>query len=220
MMKLKKAYFLSHTINEQTPFYAGKKDMIVLENIKSIKKDDGCNMMHWSFPNHTGTHLDAPAHFIEKGLSVTDVKASDWFFDRVSSVEVINIEPGHIIKPEDIKDISDCQLLLIRTGFERYRSEEIYWRNSPGLHPQLAGYLREKCPSLKGIGVDFISISNLNNRELGREAHIAFLGDDIFLIEDMRLSELEGPPDLVIVAPLLIEASDGSPCTVFAMSEE
>ena len=220
MINIKKSCFLSHAINEQTPFYAGKKDMIVLKNIKSIKKGDACNMMHWNFPNHTGTHLDAPAHFIEKGLSITDFKASNWFFNRVSLIEIISTEPGYIVRPEDIKDISDCQLLLIRTGFEKYRSEEIYWRNSPGLHPQLVGYLKEKCPSLKGVGIDFISISNLNNRELGRKAHIAFLGDNIFLIEDMKLSELQGAPDVVIVAPLLVEKADGSPCTVFAMSEE
>ena len=219
-MNIKKSCFLSHAINEQTPFYAGKKDIIVLKNIKSIKKGDAYNMMHWSFPNHTGTHLDAPAHFIEKGLSSTDFRASDWFFNRVSLVEIINTEPGHIVKPQDIKDVDNCQLLLIKTGFEKYRSEEIYWRNSPGLHPQLAGYLREKCPSLKGVGVDFISISNLNNRELGREAHIAFLGDNIFLIEDMKLSGLQGAPDSVIVAPLLVEKSDGSPCTVFAMTDK
>ena len=218
-MKIKKVCFLSHIINKQTPLYAGKKD-IALKNDRSIKKGNSYNTMHWSFPNHTGTHLDAPAHFIEKGLSITDFKASDWFFNRVSLVEIINIEPGHIVKPEDMKDINDCQLLLIRTGFEKYRSEEIYWQNSPGLHPQLAGHLREKCPSLKGVGIDFISISNLNNRELGREAHKAFLGDNIFLIEDMKFSELKGTPDLVIVAPLLVETSDGSPCTVFAMSNE
>ena len=217
-MEVKKVCFLSHIINEQTPLYAGKKD-IVLKSDRSIKKGSAYNTMHWSFPNHTGTHLDAPAHFIERGLSVTDFKASDWFFNRVSLVEVINAESGHIIKPEDIKDIEDCQLLLIKTGFEKYRSGEIYWRNSPGLHPQLADYLREKCPSLKGVGVDFISISNLNNRELGREAHIAFLGDDIFLLEDMKLSELQETPDSVIVAPLLVEEADASPCTVFAMDE-
>ena len=218
-MKIKNVCFLSHTINEQTPFYAGKKD-IDLKKVKSIKNGNGCNMMHWSFSNHTATHLDAPAHFIEKGLSVTDFKASDWIFNRIVLVEIIDTEPDHIVKPEDIKDISDCQLLLIRTGFEKYRSEEIYWRNSPGLHPQLVGHLREKCPSLKGVGIDFISISNLNNRELGREAHIAFLGDNIFLLEDMKLSELEGAPDLIIIAPLLVQKADGSPCTVFAMGDE
>ncbi len=218
-MKIKKVCFLSYIINEQTPLYAGKKD-IVLKNDRSIKKGNTYNTMHWSFPNHTGTHLDAPAHFIERGLSVTDFKASDWLFNRVSLVEIVNTEPGYIIKAKDIKNIGDCQLLLIRTGFEKYRSEEIYWQNSPGLHPQLAGHLREKCPSLKGVGIDFISISNLNNRELGREAHKAFLGDNIFLIEDMKFSELKGTPDLVIVAPLLVETSDGSPCTVFAMSNE
>lgn len=208
-----KVIFLSHIINEQTPLYGGEKS-IILKQIKSIKNGDSCNAMYWSFPNHIGTHVDAPLHFIEGGLSITDFEPKDWIFSKVLLIDVPNVEPGYIIKSEDIKDIKDCDLLLIKTGFEAYRDKETYWQSSPGLHPELASWLKKKCPSIKAVGIDFISISNLSNRDLGRKAHKAFLGNNILLIEDMKLSRIDNALDTVIVSPLRVEGADGAPCTI------
>ena len=70
--------------------------------------------------------------------------------------------------------------------------------------------------------MDLISISSYSNREEGRKAHHAFLdsdkGDPILLIEDMKI-DTDGPFNKVIVAPLLIDSADGSPCTVLAYTE-
>ncbi len=172
--------FFSHIISEQTPLYGGEKS-IILKQVKSIKKGDSCNTMYWSFPNHISTHIDAPLHFIEEGLSITNYEPEDWIFSKVLLIDVPNVEPGYVIKSEDIKNIKDCGLLLIKTGFEAYRDKETYWQSSPGLHPELAYWLKKKCPSIKAVGIDFISISNLNNRALGKEAHIAFLDNNVLL---------------------------------------
>ncbi len=214
-----KVIFLSHFISENTPLYGGEKS-ITLRQVKSIKKGDSCNTMYWSFPNHIGTHVDAPSHFLEKGLSISDFNAGFWIFNEVTLIEIFNVKPGCIIEPENINNIKDCELLLIKTGFEKYRAEEIYWQNSPSLHPKLAFYLKDKCPFLRAIGIDFISISSLSNRELGRKAHRAFLERDIILIEDMKLSEIHYSPDTVIVAPLLIKDADAAPATVFGIYYE
>ena len=215
-MSNKKVIFLSHTINEHTPLYGGDRS-ITLRQVKSIKRGDFCNTMYFSFPNHTGTHVDAPLHFLEKSLSISDFDAGFWIFDKVTLVEVSNVKPGYIIEPENINNIKDCELLLIKTGFEKYRAKEIYWQNSPGLHPKLAYWLKEKSPSLKAIGIDFISISNLTNRALGKQAHIAFLSKNILLIEDMKLSCINGNLKKVIVLPLRVEGADGAPCTVIGI---
>jgi kynurenine formamidase len=70
--------------------------------------------------------------------------------------------------------------------------------------------------------MDLISVSSYCNRLEGRKAHYAFLnpeeGEPILLIEDMKL-DIDGPIDKVIVAPLLIDKADGSPCTVIAHSD-
>jgi|Deesub1362B_J571_1020462.scaffolds.fasta_scaffold01777_5 kynurenine formamidase len=199
-----RALFLSHVIDEKTPLYAGKNDINLGNNL-------------FTMPYHTGTHIDSPAHFIEEGRSVTDFKAEELIFSRICLINV-NAEGGYIISPADIRDeIRDCDLLLIKTGFEKHRNEDMYWKNSPGLSPELATWLKENVKSIRAVGVDFISISSLSNRELGREAHRKFLGNEILLIEDMHLSEVEEEPDEVFVFPLRIENADGSPCTVLAL---
>jgi arylformamidase len=217
-MENKKVFLLSHTMSEQTPLYGGEKS-ISLKHARSIKRGDSCNTMHWSFPNHVGTHVDVPLHFMEQGSSIADFEPGEWVFNRVSLVEIPDTKPGHIIKAEDLGDVGDCELLLIKTGFEKYRVEKIYWQDSPGLHPGIVPWLKGKSPSIKAVGIDFISVSNLNDRELGREAHRSFLKSNILLIEDMKLSGLVKAPRGVIVAPLIAERADGAPCTVFGMEE-
>lgn len=213
---LKKVVFLSHAINTRTPLYGGEKSILIKE-VKSLKRGDSCNKMYFSFPSHTGTHVDTFLHFINGGLSITDFTAAEWLFRRVSLVEIKNTRPGYIISKEDFLSLVDCDLLLIRTGFERYRNKQIYWKNSPGLDSDLAGYLKAKCPALRAIGTDFISISNLQKPVLGQEAHQSFFNKGILLIEDMKLSGLKKKPNLVIVAPLLVRGAEASPCTVMGI---
>ena len=217
-MDNRETYLLSHVIGEDSPLYGGEQS-ISLKRAKSIQKGDSCNTMRWSFPNHTGTHVDVPFHFAEDGASVTEVKPENWIFNKVLLTEISGVKPGYIVEEEDLGDIKDCELFLIKTNFEKYRTDKVYWKNSPGLHPDIAPWLKEKCPSIRAIGVDFISISNLNKRNLGRDAHRSFLENNILIVEDMKLSEALKAPGKVIIAPLLAEEADGSPCTVFAMKE-
>ena len=90
--------------------------------------------------------------------------------------------------------------------------------NYPGFAPILANKLREKFPNLKVIGMDFISLTSYQNRELGREAHRMFLGGDrpILLVEDMDLSKIMNSPKSISCLPLLINGLDGSPVTIIA----
>jgi kynurenine formamidase len=161
--------------------------------------------------------MDAPLHFIKDGLSVTGLKAGSLFFTKVRVARIENAAAGYQIDSKNFTGIKDCELLLIKTDFEKYRMQNKYHQNSPFLHPHLAAWLKSKCPSLRAIGVDFISISNFKNRDLGRMAHKNFLNNKILIIEDMKLSALKGSPDMVIVAPLLVNEADGSPCTIFGV---
>ena len=215
-MSKPKVIFLSHIIDEDTPLYAGRKS-IKLRRVKSIDKGDTCNLMKWAFLNHTGTHVDAPLHFLNNSLSVTDFKPQSWIFKNVLLVNIPNITSGYMVTAQDIKSIANCELLLLRTGFQKYRGRSLYWSDSPALHPELCDWLIKKSPSLRAVGIDFISISNLKKRDIGRAAHKRFLGKGIILIEDMDLSRARRSPDRAIVAPLLVAKADASPCTVLGI---
>lgn len=207
---------LSHAIDGRTPLYGGKRSVAV-KRLKAIRAGDGCNMLYLSFPNHVGTHIDAPRHFIERGRTITDLKPEEFIFDNISMVKINDIRPGYKITPEDIGPVKDCELLLIKTGFESNRGKALYWKNGPGLTPELAHWLKGRCRSLRAIGVDCISISNLRARDTGRQAHKAFLGNDIFIIEDIKLSSIKKVPDMVIALPLLVSGADGAPCTILGL---
>ncbi len=208
--------FLSHKISKKTPLHGGKK-ILNLKMIKSFTQNGTCNTMQWSFSNHTGTHIDAPLHFLAEGRSITDFKAADWIFKKISLIKLKDIFANHIITSEDLGALMDCELLLIKTNFEINRAKNLYWMSSPGLHPDLAGWFKSSCPSLRAVGVDFISISSLADRELGRRAHREFFEKGIILIEDMKLSLLKEIPNTIIAVPLLVEGADASPCTVLGI---
>jgi Predicted metal-dependent hydrolase len=110
--------------------------------------------------------------------------------------------------------------LSLKPVFVHLREKDIYWENNPGFAPALAVFLRKRFPCLRVFGFDSISLSSFAHRETGHEAHKAFLdhSNPILLLEDMDLSAIDNSAKLkqIIVSPLLVEAADGAPCTVFA----
>jgi kynurenine formamidase len=214
---------LSHTYSNTTPSY-GNRDMFKVTANSSISSGGTANSSCWIFTNnHIGTHIDVPYHFDINGAKVTDIPPSEWLFNNVAMVDV----PCNEAKLIDVADIEffsldpNIEMLLIRTIYEKYRDTDKYWKDNPGLSPDVADYLRKKFPKLRCIGFDFISITSWKHRLLGRESHKAFLMPEnnampIMAIEDMSLKKLNGKIDWIIVAPILVEDGNGAPVTVFA----
>jgi arylformamidase len=211
--------YLSYFIDEQTPQYGGQ-DNISVNKLGEISKGASANSTHVDFPNHIGTHVDFPLHFSDSGNSINNYSPEFWVFNKVhlshytaGDDEIIDESKLNL---EVIPETTD--LLLIRTGFGLYRGQHKYWRNNPGLSPTLATKLKVRCPNLRAIGFDFISLSSYQNRELGRLAHKEFLiKNDILIIEDMKLMSLgDNRIKTVTALPLLIRNIDGAPITVIA----
>lgn len=213
--------FLSHTLSKQTPGYGGVAGFFNTEKSRMCV-GDSCNSQHWEMSNHIGTHIDAPLHFAKDGSPLDSFAADFWVFKRPHLLE-LPMSPGEILMPSRVESNVplECDLLILRTGFEKYRLEPDYWSSNPGLSPELGSWLRELRPNLRCIGFDFISVTSYLHRPLGREAHRAFLdpnraGSPILPVEDMHLSELRQSPQMVIIAPLRVENADGGPVTVMA----
>ena len=211
---------LSYYISENTPLYGNGKGISIISD-KSIAAGDSCNTSILTFPNHVGTHIDLPCHFDPAGKSLSDFEPRFWEFEEVEIQDISNeITESELIGSHHLNNLNnlETELLIIKTGFGDFRGTDKYTLTPPGLDSQLAGYLRERLPYLRCIGMDLISVSSYSNRDEGRKAHHAFLnpkhGDPILLIEDMKLDECS---DLnrVIVAPLLIKNANGVPCTIF-----
>ena len=171
--------------------------------------------------NHYGTHIDLPKHFVETGRSLSDYSAEEFVFRNVALLKYAAKE-NELLDAQMVQTFEGSgdhiELLLIQTGWSKFRADEKYWKHNPGFAPECANALRKKFPKLRAIGFDFISLTAFQHRELGRHAHREFLGEPrpLMIVEDMKLQELVAAPSKVLIAPLLIERADGGPVTAMA----
>ena len=209
--------YLSHPLSARTPAYAGGLG-IEINKMKSMCEGDSCNQLHISMSNHIGTHVDVPAHFVKDGKTITDYAPDDWIYNNCCLID-IPCKPGQVINDDAIRLAQpdyDCEMLIIRTGFEQYRQDNLYWQQSPVFHRSLGMFFDAQFHQLKAIAFDCISLSSLTDRMMGRESHREVLGRDILIFEDVKLSILTQAPTTVMAFPLLIDQADGAQVTIVA----
>jgi len=214
---------LSYSLTKETKGY-GNSSVISLEDDKSIAKGDSCNTSLICISSHAGTHIDFPKHFLNSGKKEADYNLEDLIFKEPFFIDCPK-KRSDLIMPEDIimhgKGLMKSDILLLRTGFYKFRKKDDYYISNPGIAPETARLIKNKYPNIKAIGIDSISISPYKNRELGRLTHKIFLQkkNPVLLIEDMDLSEdfnLLKKLKTIMVLPLNINELEAAPCTVIA----
>lgn len=216
---------LSYMLEETSPVHIGLKKLELVHN-NQISGGDGYNTYLITAENHSGTHIDAPGHFIEEGKIISDYAPDELIFNNPVIVDIPK-GPNELIKIWDISklDFNDADCILFYTGFEKFRGDnpEKYLTQNPGISPEVVYFIRKNLKNVRCIGIDCISMSGYQNPELGKEAHLnAFekskdFGEPLLLIEDVKLSHVKDE-DLgsIIVVPWQIKGIDSAPCTVLA----
>lgn len=216
--------YLSYNIHENSLVYKGLKKPQITH--QSTIPSEGYNTYIICLENHSGTHIDAPKHFLKEGKSISEYDPGDFIFDNVKVLEIPQ-NPNGIIDIGVLNGINlngvDC--LLISTGFSKYRKSDSdkYLTESPGISPEFIHHIRKHFPSIKIIGIDCVSISSYGDEKMAISAHkTAFMekedyGEPLRLIEDMKLQNIASKPiKKLIVSPWQIEGVDSAPCTVIA----
>ncbi|MCK5342124.1 MAG: cyclase family protein [Candidatus Heimdallarchaeota archaeon] len=223
-----KYVLLSHGINENTPLYGNTPKPRILPHSR-ISEGDSSNTAILSIHNHTGTHIDAPKHFVDDGKAISEYTLDELVFKYPVIVDCPK-DGASLITPEDLQHTShmlqksDC--LLLRTGFGQLRDEERYRTHNPGISPETIRWIRRQYPDIRCIGIDTISISSFQHRVVGREAHKeAFLiqkdmGGPLLLIEDMDLDLISDAITEMRVLPWQVNGLDSAPCHVIAIIED
>ncbi len=214
--------WLSHILSEKTFLY-GNGTRLKITRDRLIKKGDSSNSSNIKLSSHLGTHIDLPRHFFNNGRTSEHMEPGYFIFNKVSIIHVTGKIAGRIINFEEIKRYiaKGSDIVLVKTGFAKFKGKAVYWQDNPGLDPGIASGLRRDFPTVRAVGIDSISISSWRDRELGRSAHRVFLNDKnrdkpFLIIEDMHLDSIKKGARLkkVIVLPLRVKSVEASPCTV------
>ena len=212
---------ISYPVNRKTPLYPNTPELKISE-YRSRKKGDSSNNSIITIPSHYGTHLDAPRHFCDDGLCISDLTKNGEI--TLKNVYCISLpkQADMPITSEDIlslpKEIFNAEAILIKTGFctERVTNPSAYTNTPPWVMADVPYSLRKLFPNLKLYGSDTISVSSPLHREDGHAAHKEFLCNakqPILLLEDIYLNSVNpslSPYNLTLY-PYFDDEIDGSP---------
>jgi arylformamidase len=216
---------LSYDIRSEDPGWPGNPKYEYHQNT-AIEAGDPANTYRLDLFNHFGTHLDAPNHFNPEGIKIAEVPVDRFVYERPFVADIPKGDRELVIR-EELEEhagrIAECDLLLIRSGWQRFRASEPerYAAEGPGVSSEACTYLIEEFPELKAVGMDWISLAAYRRPEEGVLAHQILCGAHhpgryVIIVEDIDLARLPQDPARVYAVPLFPEGVDSSPCTVFA----
>lgn len=178
------------------------------ERHMTLSKKDGAaaNLSAISGSVHTGTHMDAPVHFLDGGAAIESMPLDA----VIGRARVIEIKDPEMIRTSELEhySIEKGERLLFKTRNSSYawKTDE-FQENFVYIAPDTAKYLAEK--GVRTIGVDYLSVGGFKSG--GAKTHEALLGAGVWVIEGLNLEHIQpGLYDLICL-PLKIEGSDGAP---------
>ncbi|MCL2579372.1 MAG: cyclase family protein [Oscillospiraceae bacterium] len=217
MFKVKRCIDLSWPLAKDTPIYPGDPAPNI-EAAATIERD-GYNLSRLVLGSHTGTHVDAPYHFLSTGETIDQI-GLDRFFGEALLIPVPGKGEDEAITLADIADFQDKitadKILIIRTGWDKYAGTEKFFH-----HPYLSAELAK---FIVGRGVRFFCIDTLTVDGPGTAAfpvHHLFFESRMIIGENLRGLDAVDFENLVLAAfPLGIAGADGSPVRALAMEIE
>ena len=213
---------LSHPLAPTGPSYCPGHPVFTSEQVMTITRN-GSYVSRLTVGSHTGTHLDAPVHFIEGGATVSDIDLSS----LVGPAIVVDVRGkgfhGAItwddIAPQAGKLNSGVTLLLC-TGWSQHWGKKEYMK-SPHLSEEAARKIMEH--GVRVVGIDVFSVDGeAPEGAVETDAvHRLLLGNGILIAENLTNVEtlLDGSAYLVSLLPLNLPGCDGSPIRAVAWKE-
>jgi arylformamidase len=176
---------------------------------------DGYAMSQYTFINHTGTHVDAPAHQIDGGANLDEIP-----LDRLVTDALTIDLTGHLPGPVGPADITDSLLqarqgdiVLFWSGNAVNWGTDAYWHG--WCYPDAAAAQALIDIGISGVGFDGPSADPVASQDY--PLHLLWLGAGKIIIENLA-SMAELPARCrVVVAPLKVTGANGGPARVLAL---
>ena len=197
---------ISLPLNEEIPVWPGSPGF-GLYRYKRLEAGDECNSSRMTCDVHTGTHIDAPSHFIINGQTVeelpVDVLIGPAVVSHLLDVDDVDADAlNSLALPVDTKRLllrtrnSECW----RTGSKEFRQDFV------GLTSDASDWVVER--GIQLIGIDYLSIASFKDM---RETHRLLLEAGVILLEGINLYGVSACEYELICLPLKLTGAEGAP---------
>jgi len=202
-----KFYDVTVPISDSVPIYEGDPDAAV-ESFKAIARGDSANVSSIRFGVHTGTHVDAPNHFIDGTKQVHEIDLEK----LIGPCRVIGVGPDVLeIKPEHAGDLSGVERVVFKTRNSEFWAtpENGFRKDFTYISPDMARFVADA--DVKLVGIDYLSIEKSGSP--GHPVHVTLLEKEIVILEGLDLRAVPPGDYEIICMPLKYVGStgDGAP---------
>ena len=216
---------LTHTIHDDIQIYPGDPKPSISRGL--THEEDYCHVDLLKLGSHTGTHIDAPYHFLKDGQRIDEIPAQR-FIGKGILIDVSGKSERELIDSADFEsyasEITNGDFVILKTGWDRYFGTPEYY-----LHPYLSAdgamLLAKMGVSLVGIDAPNVDPTYYASKEsepgakdlpdedsYGYPVHDLLLGNDILIVENLcNLDKINAVKGNYSFLPLKLKDSDGSP---------
>lgn len=199
-------YDITVPIRSSMPVYEGDPG-VKIEPWSAFAKGDSSNVSMLSFGAHTGTHVDAPAHFVE-GARRIDALSLDVLIGLARVLRVPDDVNEIGLEFINRRDLSGVERVLFHTRNSTFWNEG-FRKDFTHLLPEAAQLLVDR--GIKLVGTDYLSIEKFHSGH--HRTHLTLLSNNVVIVEGLNLSEVPESDYELICLPLKIAegAGDGAP---------
>lgn len=207
---------ISLSISNALTVWPGDPD-IHLERINKIEEGRNANVSAISMGVHTGTHIDAPYHFFQDGITIESLALEK----MVGETQVIHLPDSCQLVDQKVLSAAGIQpgirRLLIRTRNSGIwaQNEMAFQTDFIGISPDGAEYLVKN--GIQLVGMDYLSVAPYKK---SRPTHEVLLSAGVVALEGVNLSGVSAGIYDMVCLPLKLVGSDGAPARVILMTRD
>ncbi len=185
-----------------------------LEFRSRLSRGDAYTLSTLSLGSHTGTHVDAPAHFLDGAPGVDSLPLEA----LAGPAYVAEFSGETHITAADLESMGiqpDCERLLFKTRNGAFWDDPEFHTDFIALAPDAARALAERGTRL--VGIDYLSIERF--RPERHEVHETLLASGVVIVEGLDLRRVTPGGYFLVCAPLNVVAAEGAPARAFLIDE-
>ncbi|WP_196503418.1 cyclase family protein [Aestuariivirga litoralis] len=209
---------LTHVLRDGIPFWP-THPKFKMEQVSFLEKGDDASLHSVCLSEHTGTHFDAPSHFILGGASITQIPVEK-FFGRLAKIDAEHAAPDSTIPAQAILDFEAAHgalekgdAVVISYGWHKlWEKKERFLKDWPGLSEDAAQLLISR--GVRLVATDCLSMDHFTSAKF--PAHVALLGAGILIGENFAHLDKLPVWSFLTALPLPIENGTGSPVRAVA----
>jgi arylformamidase len=179
---------------------------------------DGYAMSQYTFVNHTGTHVDAPAHQIAGGATLDDIPL-DRLVTEALTIDLTKHQPGPVgldVLGRFLPEVRPNDIVLLRSGNAANWGTAAYW--SGWCYPDAAAAAALVQAGVSGVGFDGPSADPVDSVDY--ELHHVWLAGGVIILENLAAMDQLPARCRIVVAPLKVSGANGGPARVLALVDD